>query len=75
MPLFQFLCYIIFKYLFSYIFNSQNNYSKVHDSEGNQVSHSGVGAMSVLEKVVCDDLFPILSDGECNRIRSKMESI
>ncbi|KAI3802856.1 hypothetical protein L1987_31001 [Smallanthus sonchifolius] len=59
----------------------------VLDSEGNQVSHSGVRTMSILEKGVWDDVFSIeggglihmklefiLSDEERNRIRSMRES-
>ncbi|PWA34752.1 hypothetical protein CTI12_AA616150 [Artemisia annua] len=54
----------------------------IQDSEGNQVSHSGVRTMSIIEKGTWDDLFPIegggllhmklqfvLSDEERNRIR------
>ncbi|KAI3775580.1 hypothetical protein L1987_50159 [Smallanthus sonchifolius] len=59
----------------------------VVDSEGNQVSHSGVRTMSILEKGAWDDVFSIeggglihmklefiLSDEERNRIRSMRES-
>lgn len=56
------------------------------DSEGNQVSHSGVRTISIIEKGIWDDLFPIeggglihmklqfvLNDEERKRIRSMRE--
>ncbi|GJR58284.1 hypothetical protein Tco_1500446 [Tanacetum coccineum] len=59
----------------------------IQDSEGNQVSHSGVRTMSIIEKGTWDDLFPIeggglihmklqfvLSDEERNRIRLMRET-
>ncbi|KAM0018202.1 hypothetical protein Hdeb2414_s0027g00696491 [Helianthus debilis subsp. tardiflorus] len=59
----------------------------IQDAEGNQVSNSGVPTMSILEKGVWDDMFPIeggglihmklefvLSDQERNRVHSMRES-
>ncbi|KAJ0881925.1 hypothetical protein HanRHA438_Chr10g0479481 [Helianthus annuus] len=59
----------------------------IQDAEGNQVSNSGVPTMSILEKGVWDDMFPIeggglihmklefvLSDQERNRVLSMRES-
>ncbi|KAI3714572.1 hypothetical protein L6452_21528 [Arctium lappa] len=58
----------------------------IMDSEGNQVAHSGVRTISIIEKGIWDDLFPIeggglihmklqfvLSDEERKRIRSMRE--
>ncbi|KAJ0745646.1 hypothetical protein HanPI659440_Chr10g0400891 [Helianthus annuus] len=59
----------------------------IQDAEGNQVSNSGVPTMSILEKGVWDDMFPIeggglihmklefvLSDQDRNRVLSMRES-
>ncbi|XP_023744319.1 uncharacterized protein LOC111892508 isoform X2 [Lactuca sativa] len=59
----------------------------IQDSEGNQISHSGIRTMSIIEKGTWDDLFPIeggglihmklqfiLNDEERNRIRSVREA-
>ncbi|CAI9286069.1 unnamed protein product [Lactuca saligna] len=59
----------------------------IQDSEGNQISHSGIRTMSIIEKGTWDDMFPIeggglihmklqfiLNDEERNRIRSMREA-
>ncbi|KAK1413860.1 hypothetical protein QVD17_29596 [Tagetes erecta] len=59
----------------------------VHDSEGNQVSQSGIRTMPIIEKGTWDDVFPVeggglihmklqffLSEEDRNRIRSMRES-